>query len=44
LPAIGTQGMAQLVGMKPETSGTIAWMRPSCMGSMLLITVPRYFP
>ena len=29
---------------RPDTSGTIAWMRPICIGSMLLMTVPRYFP
>ena len=29
---------------RPETSGTIAWIRPICIGSMLLTTVPRYLP
>ena len=43
-PATGTQGMAQLDGISPDTSGTIAWMRPICSGSMLLTTVPRYLP
>jgi len=27
-----------------ETSGTMTWMRPICIGSMLLATVPRYLP
>ena len=44
IPATGTHGIAQLDGMKPPTSSTIAWMRPICRGSTLLITVPRYFP
>src|SRR5215475_12681208 len=44
LPAIGTHGIAQVDGVSPDTSGTIAWMRPRCSGSMFWITVPRYFP
>ena len=44
LPVIGTQGIAQLVGVKLETSGTIAWIRPICIGSILFMTVPRYLP
>ena len=44
LPAIGTQGIAHEVGSSAETSGTMAWMRPICSGSRLLITVPRYLP
>ena len=41
MPAIGRHGIAQVPGTKPATSGTIAWMRPICSGSTLLITVPR---
>jgi hypothetical protein len=44
LPAIGTHGIAQLVGMTFETSGTIARIRPICSGSTLFTTVPRYSP
>src|SRR5271165_1541286 len=44
IPAAGTHGMAQLDGISPSTSGTCAMMRPISMGSILLITVPRYFP
>ena len=36
--------LAQLDGVRPSTSGTIAMIRPRCSGSMLLITVLRYFP
>src|SRR3569833_3720206 len=42
MPATGTQGMAQLDNITFDTSGTIAWMRPICMGSTLFTTVPRY--
>src|SRR3569832_745502 len=44
MPATGTQGMAQLDNITFDTSGTIAWMRPICMGSTLITTVPRYLP
>ena len=44
LPVTGKHGIAQVDGIRPETSGTIAMMRPICIGSMLLITVPRYLP
>ena len=44
MPATGTHGIAQLGGITPETSGTITWMRPICMGSTLLSTMPRYLP
>ena len=37
-------GIAQLEGIGPRTSGTCNIKRPICMGSMLLITMPRYFP
>src|SRR6188508_512658 len=43
-PATGTHGIAQLVGSTLDTSGTIAWIRPICIGSTLLTTVPRYLP
>jgi hypothetical protein len=36
--------MAQVEGSTLETSGTCTISRPVCMGSTLLITVPRYFP
>ena len=26
------------------TSGTVTWSRPSCIGSRLLLTLPRYLP
>jgi hypothetical protein len=43
-PASGTQGSAQLLGVRPVTSGTSSNRRPRIIGSMLLITVPRYLP
>jgi hypothetical protein len=43
-PATGTQGMAQLAGARPATSGTCTCSRPCCIGSMLLSTMPRYLP
>jgi len=36
--------MAHVEGNTLETSGTITMSRPICNGSMLLSTVPRYFP
>jgi hypothetical protein len=44
VPAIGTHGIAQLVGTMPCTSGAVTRMRPSCMGSTFCSTVARYFP
>jgi hypothetical protein len=44
MPATGRQGIAQLVSITLETSGTMAWMRAVIIGSMLLTTVPRYLP
>ena len=41
LPAMGTAGIAHVVGTTPLTSGTMARIRPICSGSMLLVTVPR---
>ena len=41
LPARGRLGIAQVVGVMPPASGTIAIMRPICSGSILLKTVPR---
>ena len=35
IPATWKQGIAQLDGIRPVTSGTIAWMRPIIIGSML---------
>ena len=43
-PGTGRHGIAHDVGITPETSGTIAWIRPICIGSTLLTTVPRYLP
>ena len=44
MPATGTQGMAQVEGISPVTSGTCTIKRPICMGSMLFSTRPRYLP
>ncbi len=44
IPAKGTQGMAQVAGPRPATSGTWTCSRPCCMGSMLFSTMPRYLP
>jgi hypothetical protein len=44
MPAAGTQGIAQVEGMMPSTSGTCTMTRPICSGSMFMITRPRYFP
>ena len=44
MPARGTQGIAQLVGISPATSGTCTCSRPCCSGSMLFSTMPRYLP
>src|SRR5215468_5781055 len=43
-PASGSDGMAQVDEASPSTSGTCAWMRPICWGSVLVTTVPRYLP
>src|SRR5579862_6048276 len=44
MPPSGRHGSAHVVGSTLATSGTLACRRPICMGSMLLSTVPRYFP
>src|SRR6516165_8130635 len=36
--------MAHVPGITPDTSVTMSWSRPICIGSTLLTTVPRYFP
>src|SRR4051794_23698873 len=43
-PARGTQGTAQLEGVRLNTSGTSTSRRPICIGSRLLTTVPRNLP
>ena len=40
-PYLFTNGMAQVEGSTFDTSGTCTMMRPICMGSILLTTVPR---
>ena len=39
----GTIG-SQVTGSTVDTSGTMTWMRPICIGSTLLMTVARNFP
>jgi hypothetical protein len=39
----GTQGIAK-TEVPSKTSGTATWMRPKFRGSVVLITVARYFP
>ena len=44
MPVTGKHGMAHDVGATVLTSGTITWMRPCSIGSMLLTQVARYLP
>src|SRR5437867_4200246 len=44
LPVTGKHGIAQLEVSSLSTSGTCTRSRPTCIGSMLLSTVPRYLP
>ena len=38
----GTGGGESWLDLGPATAGTLTWMRPSCIGSMLFSTCPRY--
>src|SRR5215208_7656555 len=43
-PAYGTHGIAQPSRPSPSASGELTWTRPSCKGSTLFTTLPRYLP
>src|SRR5258706_3658959 len=42
LPAYGVHGVAQPVSLSPSTSCTVARILPNSLGSLLLVTMPRY--
>src|SRR5215216_6889401 len=44
LPPNGAQGIAQPLSLSPNTSGTVALMRPIWSGSSMSVTMPRYLP